>query len=309
MRVSLIVGLVLLAGGAAAAAAGGASAIDAGDGPLGVRPRRRVDAPADSVVRTAPVAGASSTEAFADVLGASVGGEAYPPPIRPKRRANGQGGGGPSMPALPASFIAHGVCDGQVGARWDEALQICLQEQPVTLVPPFTPCQQNYTVSLPHATKVLSLSVALAADEGKGGGKDITVAYSKAYAAQPGSSTQRALPPTACSKPTAAQPTWQCEVPVHVADSMNYPNVTVSVGVYEDFRQSPDAGGLPCTGASMDLPQSECDAWHDIFDAWNGETWYACNLIRSDPCACKGKEFRRGKTTGVTCSGAHITSM
>jgi hypothetical protein len=41
-----------------------------------------------------------------------------------------------------------------------------------------------------------------------------------------------------------------------------------------------------CTGSSTKLPQDQCDAWGDFYDALNGKSWTACNGTRTDPCSC-----------------------
>jgi hypothetical protein len=43
-----------------------------------------------------------------------------------------------------------------------------------------------------------------------------------------------------------------------------------------------------CVGASRDLPQSQCDAWTELYDSTGGEAWLCCDGTRVDPCACQG---------------------
>jgi hypothetical protein len=41
-----------------------------------------------------------------------------------------------------------------------------------------------------------------------------------------------------------------------------------------------------CTGTSTQLPQPQCDAWGDFYDALGGEGWKVCTGTKYDPCSC-----------------------
>lgn len=102
-----------------------------------------------------------------------------------------------------------------------------------------------------------------------------------------------------------------------------------------------------CTGKSADLPEKECKAWQDFFDALDGPNWTSFGSDgREDPCSVKskignpckgdpassGSDFTRGLTrqkpqcdvhgkpdlslppwqepdAGVCCSNGHITQL
>eukprot|EP00937_MAST-01D_sp_MAST-1D-sp2_P001807 g1807.t1 len=177
----------------------------------------------------------------------------------------------------------------------------CVQELPVTLHPEFAPCQPNYTVSLPHSSKFMTLFVSVKK------GENLTVVYTKKSGII-GGGTRQSLAPTACARPSEAGPMWRCEVPVHFADSTNYPDVTVKVGIVKSHKAQ-----SPCTGASAGLPQSECDAWRDIFDAWGGPLWsvetgpladLAVNVTRDDPCSFGGCGLL-GSDAAANANGAY----
>jgi hypothetical protein len=53
------------------------------------------------------------------------------------------------------------------------------------------------------------------------------------------------------------------------------------------------------------ISEGDCSAWTDIFDAFNGTNWGACNNTRLDPCSCKG--VCAGGC--VSCSHGSITVM
>ena len=46
-----------------------------------------------------------------------------------------------------------------------------------------------------------------------------------------------------------------------------------------------------CTGSSTKLPQVQCDAWGDFYDALAGGGWTKCAGSRADPCSCNGDEL------------------
>jgi hypothetical protein len=43
-----------------------------------------------------------------------------------------------------------------------------------------------------------------------------------------------------------------------------------------------------CTGSSTKLPQVQCNAWGDFYDALAGGGWTKCAGSRADPCSCNG---------------------
>lgn len=56
------------------------------------------------------------------------------------------------------------------------------------------------------------------------------------------------------------------------------------------------AATAPCTGASVDLSDTECMVWQNVFDTLNGNAWSNCSDTRNDPCSCKTLPGR-----GVLC--------
>jgi hypothetical protein len=50
-----------------------------------------------------------------------------------------------------------------------------------------------------------------------------------------------------------------------------------------------------CTGSSTKLPQVQCNAWGDFYDALAGGGWTKCAGSRADPCSCNGDEGGGGK--------------
>jgi hypothetical protein len=64
-----------------------------------------------------------------------------------------------------------------------------------------------------------------------------------------------------------------------------------------------------CTGLSTQLPQDQCDAWGDFYDALSGDDWKCCSGTRYDPCSCMG--CPGGGSTSPVCSadGMAVISM
>jgi len=57
------------------------------------------------------------------------------------------------------------------------------------------------------------------------------------------------------------------------------------------------ATGNNCNGGrlSAQLPDAECDAWHDFYDALGGPNWVGCSGSRDGPCECM-------EMAGVACN-------
>jgi hypothetical protein len=61
-----------------------------------------------------------------------------------------------------------------------------------------------------------------------------------------------------------------------------------------------------CTGASENLPQSQCGAWIDFYTSTSGEAWSHCSGQQTDPCACQGSD---GKSPVCTANGTAVITM
>jgi hypothetical protein len=70
-----------------------------------------------------------------------------------------------------------------------------------------------------------------------------------------------------------------------------------------------------CTGSSASIPDGECQAWIDLWEALDGPNWSICNAVsfKTDPCSCHGTfpcENPKGCWSAVSCDGNdHITSL
>jgi hypothetical protein len=55
-----------------------------------------------------------------------------------------------------------------------------------------------------------------------------------------------------------------------------------------------------CTGSSTKLPQAQCEAWGDVYDAANGDRWSCCNGMKTDPCSCMGWDWNYNASDPAT---------
>ena len=75
-----------------------------------------------------------------------------------------------------------------------------------------------------------------------------------------------------------------------------------------------------CTGSSAVLPEKECSAWQDFYDATNKGSWKHCQSMRATPCDCAYNlasdedvdatvDPCAGLVGGVCCQNGHITQF
>jgi hypothetical protein len=81
-----------------------------------------------------------------------------------------------------------------------------------------------------------------------------------------------------CSKYSCDEETFQC--------------VESRDGTLTANNCSDSCVGKTCTGNSTKLPQAQCDAWVDFYDATNGDKWtgHAAACTQDDPCSCFGED-------------------
>jgi hypothetical protein len=89
------------------------------------------------------------------------------------------------------------------------------------------------------------------------------------------------------------------------APKTNSFNCPFSAGVLANCRVTSADCSQACTGSSTQLPQDQCDAWKDFYDALNGDGWTTCKGTRTDPCSCLGK----GGSQPVCSGGKTVNKM
>jgi hypothetical protein len=97
---------------------------------------------------------------------------------------------------------------------------------------------------------------------------------------------------------------FSCPMPPGVTDNCR----SLCDGGRQSFPITTSNCQNTCNSASTNLPQAQCDAWVNFYDATNGDKWIpkggAAACTRTDPCSCKPSD---GGSTFPVCNAADTT--